>query len=554
MKAAIYARYSTDKQDADSLARQIRNCELRAKREGWTIVDRYEDPAISGGTRMRERPEGARLLADAEARKFDLVLVDDLSRAFRNQADQIENLEWLLFHGIHVVGASDGIDTRMENYNLSASMFGIMNAQYRKDLAKKVHGQLSLIATKGKNAGGLPYGYEVIYETVTDEKGRASSQPVGRKKHPEKAKWVRFIFEKYAAGWPPRKIADELNRRQVPSPGSYWKRKVRRCRGWLGSAIQVILENPLYAGKQVWNRSKWVDIPDEIKRKKGLKGKKLRIDRPENEWIVTEVPDLAVIPPKLWAAVQARRKANAALYNNQHPAMSPRQKFLFSGLLKCGECGASFVIISRTHYGCGSHVNGGKHVCSNRLRVPRKLVEEKLLAAIQHDLFAPEYLSHFIRRTTELLAARRQTTRPDLAAVQQALMRTEKEIGNIMAAIKAGILTPTTKAELEKAEAERGRLRALLDVDTRELAKVADLLPRAVDRYKAKIEELATVAQRDAARAKAQLRSLLGGPVPLRPTKQGYLEAELAGDYAGLVLLASAGKTSVNLRGSGGRI
>jgi len=60
---------------------------------------------------------------------------------------------------------------------------------------------------------------------------------------------VREIFARYADGASCLAISRELNARGIPSPGSTWKRKTRRCKGWMASAVRVILKNPLYCGR-----------------------------------------------------------------------------------------------------------------------------------------------------------------------------------------------------------------------------------------------------------------------------------------------------------------
>jgi site-specific DNA recombinase len=542
MKAAFYGRYSTDHQGTSSLERQFRNCEMQAQREGWTLSARYEDPRISGGTRMRERPAGARLLADAEAKQFDVILIDDLSRAFRHQGDQYDTLELLRYHGVHVVSVNDGVDTRNEDYDLPASMLGIISARYRKDIAKKVHGQLSLNAASGKSAGGLPYGYKVIYQTTIDDKGRASSKPVDRVIDPEKARCVRRIFAWYASGWSPRAIAGELNRLRVPSP---------RNGKWMGSAILPMLTNSIYIGKQIWNRTKWIDRPESVNVKKGLKGKKQRFERPESQWITTDVPALRIVRQVHWDEVQSRRRRHTQEFGtmryNHHPEHRPNQKFPWSGILKCAECGRNFIIVNQRSYGCASRINGGTNACGNTLLVRRSLVEEKLFAAIK-DLFPPRHTKRAIKESMQLLGERSKAKRLDLDAAKQALEKTQQVIANVVGAIKAGAFSAALKAELAQAEAERERLQAVLDVDHNEAANVAAFLHQAVNRHKVLMANIHVVALRDVARVRGQLRVLVGGRVPLRPNPtREFLIAELSGHYAGLATL-TARKISVDLR------
>src|SRR5437870_3960643 len=81
-RAALYARYSTDKQDARSIEDQLRRCREFARSQEFAVADAYEDAAMSGAS--RERPALKRLLADAKRKRFDVVIVDDLSRLSRD--------------------------------------------------------------------------------------------------------------------------------------------------------------------------------------------------------------------------------------------------------------------------------------------------------------------------------------------------------------------------------------------------------------------------------------------------------------------------------------
>ncbi len=506
----------------------------------------YADKAISG-TRS-DRPEYQRMLADAKAGDFELLMVDDLSRLARDSVENEQTLRRLEHWGIRVVGVSDGHDSASKSRKVQRGVRGLVNELYIDDLREKTHRGLTGQALKGNNCGGRAYGYRHVpieSQSQLDQYGRPAVEAVRREPDPEQAEIVRQIFKCYTEGRSPRAIADDLNRRKVPSPGATWKRVQRRKDAkWLGSGINAILDNPLYIGQYIWNRSQWVKDPDT--------GRRIRRDHPESEWIITEDRKLAIVDRKTWDAVQARRKSRAQLYNNQCPDLRPRSKYLFSGLLVCATCGQHYVMSNGHCYACGSHTNGGKHVCSNSLRVPRAVVEERLLDGIKHDLFSPAAIAEFKREVARLLAERRKNQGTGRVPQQRELAAVEKEIENIMAAIKAGILTPTTKAELERAETERNRLQAALGADTRAADRVMEFLPRAV-RYRELVAQLGTTVQRDIDRARAQIRTLLGGQVLLTPTDQGYLEAEMAGNPAELLKLASNG-ANLNLHGSGGRI
>ena len=453
---------------------------------------------------------------------------------------------------------NDGIDTRREGVEYLLAIKGAQNAGYRKEIGKRTHrGQMGR-ALQGKSAGGRAYGYLPIYETVTDAKtGRPKVVPARREIVPEQAKVIRQIFEWYADGYSPRWIANELNRLGVPSPGATWKRNPdgKRSDGkWLASAIHGdpskgvgILNNELYIGRQVWNRSHWVEVPSWIRAQRGTRSKKERKERPVNEQIMSEVPDLRIIEQALWDRVKARQAEvhtasgaiRAALHKNARTGAGP--KYLFSSLLKCSECGANFVVVSAYQYGCSSNINGGKHACTNTLRVSRALVEQKILAGIKHKLFHPEAIAEFKREMTRALAEQKRKQKPDLRMAHCQLAEIEKKIARFVQAIEDGAYTPALKAKLSEGETERARLQAALNVDTRELDRVADMLPRAMDTYRELVEDLGTATQREVARARSQIKHLLGGEIQLVPAEdRSHLVAELVGDYAGLLRLAGA--------------
>src|SRR5262249_34072944 len=185
-------------------------------------------------------------------------------------------------------------------------------------------------------------------------------------------------------------------------------------------------------------------------------------------------------------------------------------------------------------YGCPGHRVKG---CTNGLHVARTLVEEKILAGIQRELFTPDAVALFVQETTRLLTERQRAQRPDRKATQAQLAKIDREIANIMTAIKQGILTPTVKAELEKAEAERSRLMAAPQPHARAIDKLAAFLPNAKDRYQTIVKNLTTLAPKHLDSAREQLKALVG-EITLWPRAEGYLEAELRGNYAGLLKLA----------------
>ena len=127
---------------------------------------------------------------------------------------------------------------------------------------------------------------------------------------------------------------------------------------------------------------------------------------------------------------------------------------------------------------------------------------------------------------------------------QARLAELEREIVNIMNAIKQGIITPTTKGMLKEAEAERERLRQAVRPDKRYPLTTA--LPNLMDRFQRMLDDLAKATRHEIDKARGIIAGLVGQKkIVLRPTmdRQGrYYMAELSGDYAGLIPLVFQGK------------
>ena len=101
MRAALYARYSTDMQSEASIADQHRVCERLAKQHGFRVITKFSDAAISGGTTAR--PDYQRMLDAARRREFDVIVAEDTSRLWRNLSEQAPRLAELADLDVHVV-------------------------------------------------------------------------------------------------------------------------------------------------------------------------------------------------------------------------------------------------------------------------------------------------------------------------------------------------------------------------------------------------------------------------------------------------------------------
>ncbi|HWL48008.1 MAG TPA: recombinase family protein, partial [Sphingomonadaceae bacterium] len=204
-RAAIYARYSSDRQSETSAEDQARLCRARADKEGWNVVDVFADLALSGATRNRP---GLNALLDRLG-DLDLVLAEALDRISRDQEDIAAIYKRLRFAGVRLVTLSEG-----EIGEIHIGLKGTMAALFLKELGEKTRrGQIGRVAA-GRIPGGLSYGY--IADLTPNERGIIER---GRRRvATDQAAIVRRIFAEFLSGRSPRAIAKRLNEEGIPAP------------------------------------------------------------------------------------------------------------------------------------------------------------------------------------------------------------------------------------------------------------------------------------------------------------------------------------------------
>ena len=162
-RAVIYARYSSNLQSPLSNEDQVRLCVQHTERHAMTVVDRYEDAAISGAA-TENRPAFQQLMRAAlsKPRAFDVILVEGLDRLTRGPGEAPKLHQRMKMHGIDIVGVTDGTDTSRKGAALQVAVSGIKNAVFLDDLSEKTHRGMAGRVARGLTAGGRCYGYHVV--------------------------------------------------------------------------------------------------------------------------------------------------------------------------------------------------------------------------------------------------------------------------------------------------------------------------------------------------------------------------------------------------------
>ena len=412
--------------------------------------------------------------------------------------------------------------------HLHIGLKGTMNALFLKELAEKTRRGLRGRIVLGKAGGGVSFGYRIVRRL---ENGAVSTGE--REIVPDEAAIVRRIFNDYRAGASPKQIAKALNAEGVRGPrGALWSPSTIHGNPERGIGI---LHNGLYIGRLVWNRQRFLKDPDT--------GKRVARTNPPSEWITKDVPDLRIIDDEVWQAVQTRyasvqrkwKKAEEGRRFNQFR----RPKYLFSGLTKCGECGAGFIVYSREQLGCFGTRDRG--TCTNKLTISRLEVEARVLSALQEKLMRKDFFEEFCREFAKEMNRLRMEQRAGQASAKRELERVNRDIQKVIEAIKAGYAGRELKREMDDLQAKKETLVAQL-AGANEPPPL--LHPSMAGLYRSKVEELAAALQREDTRLEASemLRGLIDSIVLI--PEEGQLRIELRGNLAAMLTAAQQTKRS----------
>lgn len=351
MNIAAYCRVSTDKSDQlNSLETQKEFFLEYTKRTGDNLIKLYADEGISG-TKIKNRKEFQRMLADAEKGLFDMVVVKDISRFARNTVDLLQSVRRLKSLGIETQFLTANM-TSMGNSEFVLTIFGALAQEESANTSKRIKFGKKMNAEKGR-VPNIVFGYD---KTIGDYFNLSIND--------NEAMTIRQIFQWYTEeGYGGSKIANMLNERGI---------KTKRDNNWSQNSVCRILTNEIYTGKIINGKEEIADF---------LTGQ--RKEKDESEWLVTLRPELRIIEDEVFDKAQDILKGRHDSFKITHERQS--NKYLFSTLIKCKECGWSFRRTVRQYkntyvrWVCSGHNGKGADSCPNAVTVD----EEELIQALQ---------------------------------------------------------------------------------------------------------------------------------------------------------------------------
>lgn len=307
---ASYCRVSTDKDDqANSFEAQQRYFKEYIDRQpDWELYRVYADEGITG-TSTKKRVQFNRMISDAKMGKFSLIITKEVSRFSRNILDTIGYTRELKALGVGVLFMNDGISTLEPDAELRLSIMGsIAQEESRKTSSRVKWGQTRQMER------GVVFGRSMLGYDVKD--GRMTVNPEG-------AELVRLIFHKYGV----ERKGTSIIAREMREAGFLTYRGSSK---WNNSHIVKILKNEKYVGDLVQKKTYTPDyLTHQKKSNNGAEEKVCLSDHHE-----------PIIDRELWNTVQTelqRRNRNGKL------AVGHGNRYVFSGKIRCGLCGAAFV-------------------------------------------------------------------------------------------------------------------------------------------------------------------------------------------------------------------
>ena len=471
-RLGIYIRLSKEdlkkgKDDSNSVKNQrdLLNDFYRRNIDEFESITEYVDDGHTGTDANRE--DFQRLLADVMSGKINCVIVKDLSRFARNYSDAgslIDNL--FVQMGVRFISLAENVDSYKNPdsvSNIIVPITNVMNDNYCYQTSKKIRQVFDYKRRNGQYIGAFaPYGYvkhpKDKHRLIVD---------------PDAAENVKLIFTMLIQGSSKRAIALYLNEHGVPSPSAY---KVQKglpvsTRGyddpmWGVRMIHSILTNPTYTGDLAQGRS----------RVKSYKVHQIKAV-PREEWVEVAGTHEAIIDYETFDKVQA------LLQRDTRTSPKGREVHLFSGFLKCADCGRAITRCvgknNNVYYSCSTYKNRSRTACTMH-SIKHERLEAAVLFAVQHQVHLAVSYSEIVTQINSAPIKKSQSYRLDdlIAAKERELTKITRHKQSLYQDWKDGEITQQEyrdmKADYERQTSDISAVLTRLNAERAELANGVD--------------------------------------------------------------------------------
>ncbi len=384
-KVAVYIRLSVedgDKVESNSISNQrmLLNDFLSDNSE-FNLYDYYIDDGYSGTD--FERPAFKKMLKDMNDKKFNTIIVKDLSRLGRNYIEVGNYIERIFpLFNIRFIAVNDSIDSYKDPKsvnNVIVPFKNLLNDEYCRDISNKIRSVLEVKKKKGEYVSALaPYGYikdpEDKHHLIIDN---------------ESANVVKMIFEMSLQGYGRYTIAQKLNELGILNPYGYKMLVVKKKKGiqkdndkykfaWDMTVVKNILADQTYCGDTVQNKGKLISY--KIHK---------HIKNPKNEWIIVKNTHEAIIDRETFERVQV------GIINRDTRAGKNGKISIFAGHLKCADCKRAMnkkqagqykgKPRKNYYYMCSTYMRRSRNLCSKHT-IRNDVLEETVLKMVKFQI------------------------------------------------------------------------------------------------------------------------------------------------------------------------
>ncbi len=411
------------------------------------LIQEFRDEGESAYHSADKRPGFCEMISYCKKHRPKFILVHKLDRFSRNREESIIFKSLLKKHDVLVKSITEVYDSETPAGFLYEGMIEVINQFYSMNLAMETRKGLNENASRGfQNGGAAPYGYQ----RKKIEEGTAIRN-VLVPGDPREVETVKRIFDLATnKGLGHIQICNILNQEKIPGPG--------RSKLWSRSSLHHLLNNEVYVGRVVWNKSSG--------------GK----PNPREKMIIVDNAHEAIIDnatfEKYRKTVQKRDFTN---FDNEFHYVT----YLLGNLVFCKNCGAKYVgrkqkitlrgkknkgkFYYNNYYICGGYIRNGKETCSC-FQIKKDLIESEVIKLLRKNICNPETMREIKEAFEKKIKERRNRFGKDSEFLKRRLGTIEKKIENYYAAIGEGLNPAKCKEIIASLEKEREELLAEVQI------------------------------------------------------------------------------------------
>lgn len=397
MNVVLYLRYSSDRQNEQSIEGQERVCRAFCSQHNYTVVGTYIDRALTATKNVEKRIEFQNMINDSSKGNFEAVIVYKLDRFARNRYDSATYKAKLKRNGVKVISATENISDNPEGIILESVLEG-MAEFYSKELAQKITRGMYETARKGQSTGGqISLGYKIENKKLVLD--------------PERAEWVKEAFQRYAQGETIAQICESFN-----------------ARGYRTKTGSKFNKNSFH---HIFNNDKYIGIYRFMD-------------------VVIEGGVPAIVSKELFQQVQQRTLATRKAPQRGRA----KHEYILTGKLICGVCGDKMTGSTSTgrggqysYYNCPTQ--RVEHKCKKK--PVRKDIIERMVCEATMELLTPEYLEK-IADVCYSQIQKENKEKDYTANIKKEIADYEKSIANLLKVLEQGLDIESVSKRLKELE------------------------------------------------------------------------------------------------------